>query len=138
MKKVKITYEDKLVSEYVRKRAIKNAGGCERCLTPKFDKVKDDGSIFPAWMQLQCCHFHSRRILSTRYDPDNLVGLCFACHQYFHGHPEEYREFFIARLGEVGYERLKMRCLGVKNTDIKVVLIHLNLLLKEADAITRS
>ena len=133
MKRIKITYEDKLFSEYIRKRAIKNVGGCERCLTPKFDKVKDDGSIFPAYKQLQCSHFISRRQHSTRWDECNACGFCAACHMYFTGHPLEHVEFFKARLGDVEFERLKMRSQGVKGIDIKLVRIYLNQLLKETD-----
>ena len=76
------TYQqlDSLFSEYIRKRAISKVGGCERCLTPKFDIQKDNGDIFPAWKQLQCSHFIGRSKKSTRLDEDNCIGICGACH----------------------------------------------------------
>ena len=97
---MKITPLDRLFSEFIRRMAIILTGGCERCLAPKHDIIKDDGSIFPAWKQLQCSHFWGRNKQSVRYDEDNGAGLCGACHMYLTAHPLEHVEFFKARLGE--------------------------------------
>ena len=131
--KIKIDELDKLASEYVRKRAIQMAGGCERCLTPKYDIAKDNGSIFTAWKQLQCCHFYSRRRHSVRYDPDNLVGLCANCHSYFHSQPLEFVEFIKARLGEEKFAQLRLRAEGRGKIDRAAWVIYLKQLLKEVE-----
>ena len=120
--KIKRDKLDDLCSEYIRRRAIQKTGGCERCLTPKYDIQKEDGSIYPAWKQLQACHFHSRRHYSIRYDPDNLVGCCFGCHQYLDSHPLEKVEFFKARLGEDKYDMLNSRMRIIHPKPDKVLL----------------
>jgi len=106
---MKIDPLDKLFSEFIRRRAIKTAGGCERCLVQKYDIQKENGDIFPAWKQLQCSHYHGRGIKSVRYDPDNAAGLCGACHLYLGSQPDEHKQFFINRLGEHGYDMLLAR-----------------------------
>lgn len=111
--KIKIDVIDDLFSKCIRLLAMVRVGGCERCLAPKYDTVKDNGDIFPAWKQLQCSHFFGRGRKSVRWDEDNAAGLCFGCHQYFTSHPLEHVEWFKARLGD-RFELLqgRMRILG--------------------------
>ncbi len=92
--KVRISPLDKLFSEYIRRRA---KGVCERC------------GIYKGFSGLQCCHYHSRRKRSTRYDPDNALALDFGCHQYFHENPDEFKEFMRRRLGERELDLLDSR-----------------------------
>ena len=123
---MKIDPLDKIFSEFIRRRAIAEKGGCERCLTPKFDVQKDNGDIFEAYKFLQCSHFHGRGSKSVRYDPDNAAGLCGACHIYFGAHPEEHREFFIKRLGQKGYDMLLARKrISAKYLDREAIKIYL-------------
>jgi len=42
---LKLTVEDKLYSEYIRKRAILVDGGCQRCGAKKYDILKDNGDV---------------------------------------------------------------------------------------------
>jgi len=136
--KVRIDPLDKLTSEYARRRAIQKTGGCERCLTPKYDIQKEDGSIYPAWKQLQACHFFSRRHHSVRYDPDNLVGCCFGCHQYLDSHPEEKIEFFKNRLGEQAFDMLKNRIrTPARFMDKEVIRLYLKEKIKELGEVLR-
>jgi len=100
---------DDLFSEYIRKRAMARVGGCEKCLAKKCDMTKEDGSIFPAWKQLQCSHFHGRGNHSIRWDEDNAAGLCGGCHMYFTANPSEHKAWFVARLGELGEALLEGR-----------------------------
>lgn len=100
---------DTLFSEYVRRRAIAETGGCQRCLTAKYDTTKVDGTIYPAYMLLQCAHFYGRAKKSTRYDPDNAFGLCGACHIYFTSHPAEFVQWFIEKKGSMVYDLLQVR-----------------------------
>ena len=131
--KVKIDKLDTLCSEYIRKRAITEVGGCERCLTPKRDIVKDNGSIYPAWKQLQTCHFHSRRKHSVRYDPDNLVACCFGCHQYLDSHAQEKIDFFKQRLGERDFDLLTARANSSEKADKELIGLYLKNLIKEME-----
>ena len=82
-------------AQYIRLRA----GVCEYCGEKK---------------SLQCSHFHGRRKLSTRYDPENCCGICFSCHQYFHEHPNIHTEFFKKRLGSERFEQLNIRANMIK------------------------
>ena len=67
---------DDLASEIVRRRAIQRANGCEKCLHEH------------TWKELQCCHFITRTIFNTRWDLENLVGLCCGCHRYLDRRPK--------------------------------------------------
>ena len=114
---------DALFSEFVRKRAIKLTGGCERCLSSKFDIQKENGEIYPAFKQLQCSHFIGRSRSSVRFDPDNACGLCGACHLYLTAHPLEHTEFFKQRLGR-NFDLLmaRMRIIGIDQKAIELYL----------------
>ena len=117
---------DVLFSEFIRRRAIISTGGCERCLTPKFDIQKEDGSVLPAWKQLQTSHFHGRAKKSTRWDPDNACGICGACHMYLGAHPLEHVEFFRKRLTEQGLDLLNARArLPAKYIDKEAIRLYL-------------
>lgn len=130
MKGIRISTEDRLFSEFIRRRALRLAGGCERCLTPKYNLTKEDGTVLKAWKQLSCCHLHSRGKRSVRWDEDNAIGLCGACHMYFHGHPLEQIEFYKAKLGEERFEQLQLRAEAVTKLDMAAVRLYLNQLLK--------
>ncbi len=82
---------DVLFSEFIRTRALKTVGGCERCFTPKISIT-----------QLQCAHFIGRSRKQMRWDEDNAAGLCFGCHSYLTSHPLEAVEWFRQRLGQKG------------------------------------
>lgn len=96
--KIKIDKLDILFSEFIRKRAVIDMGGCEYCGKP----VKD-------YKSLQCSHFVGRRKRATRYDPDNACGLCFSCHLHLGEHPFEHTEFFEKRLGSEEFDQLIIR-----------------------------
>ncbi len=121
---MKITPEDKLFSEFIRKRAMQRVGGCERCLTLKFDTTKDDGSTFPAWKTLQCSHIWGRNNKSVRYDEDDAFGLCGGCHTYLEHNPDEHKEFALRKLGQGKYDMLKVRATRPFKPDIKLLTIY--------------
>jgi hypothetical protein len=124
---------DILFSEYIRKRAIKFVGGCERCLTQKYGREGAKGYILPAWKQLQCSHFIGRGSWSTRFDEDNGAGLCGGCHLYLEHHPLEHKEFFEKRLGD----KLDLLiCRGrtpVKHLDISALTLYYKTKIKELE-----
>jgi hypothetical protein len=124
---------DVLFSEFIRKRAIKRCGGCERCLTPKFDIVKDNGNVFPAWQFLQNSHFFGRTDKSTRFDEDNCAGLCGACHMYLEHHPHEHDAWFRQYLGDEKFELLLSRNRQREKPDKKILTIYYQSKIKELD-----
>lgn len=97
---------DKMCSEFVRKRAIKESGGCQRCGAQKHDIIKDDGSIYPAYKQLQWAHCFTRSVLATRWDERNGLGLCAGCHFYLDARGDEKQSFFLSMLGQQQFDLL--------------------------------
>lgn len=125
---------DQLYRDYIRMRAMKRVGGCERCLTPKYDIRKDNGSIYLAWKQLQAAHLHTRGGHTTRWDIRNGVGLCGGCHLYIDAHEQEKIDFEIKILGLEEYESLYLLAhMTTKQSpvDLKLTEIVLRELLKE-------
>jgi 5-methylcytosine-specific restriction endonuclease McrA len=64
---------------------------------------------------LHSAHMFSRRILATRFDPENAVAACYGCHQYLDSHPNEKLAFFRERLGEERFDALEARAKGKRN-----------------------
>lgn len=122
---------DRLFSELIRRRAIQKVGGCERCLSPKQNILKDNGDVFPAWKQLQTSHFWGRAKKSVRWDTDNAVGLCGGCHRYLTAHPEEHARWFQDHLGEQAFEFLKYRSLNTGKPDLDNLYLYLKAKLGE-------
>ena len=108
---------DDLFRSLIRKRAMKRAGGCERCGAPKHN-----------YKELQTAHFHSRRKYSVRWDERNAVGLCGGCHQYLDSHIDAKQEFARKYLGDEEYERLYVRAeMNTKQSPIDYTLIEIYL-----------
>lgn len=118
--RIRIDPLDTLVSEYVRKRAVQRTGGCERCFAKH------------TWKELQCSHYFGRADKSTRYEEDNLAGLCFACHNYFHAHPLEHTQWFQRNLGE-RFAMLEGRNRIMGKPDKKALTLYFKLKLREID-----
>jgi hypothetical protein len=64
--------------------------------------------------KLDCAHIESRRHSATRWDPDNAMCLCFACHQWYGEHPYEWCEFVTDRMGEQAYADIRQKARAVK------------------------
>lgn len=130
--KIKRNPLDILFSEVIRRRAIQRVGGCERCLTPKFDIQKDNGAISPAWQQLQCSHLISRWHKSMRWDEDAALGLCGGCHMWIDHEAEEKIALLVSKIGQDRYDLLKARSrTPSKYIDINAITLYLNQKLKE-------
>jgi len=108
---------DILCSYLVRQRAIKLVGGCQRCLTLKFDKTKEDGSILPAYKQLHWAHYRRRALISVRWNEDNSAGLCPGCHLYLDDESHGKEAFFKQYLGETKFQMVNIAAQGVTKTD---------------------
>jgi len=123
---------DKLFSEFIRKRAMVESGGCQRCLTQKRDIVKDNGELYPAYKQLQCSHFIGRSRKSVRFDESNAIGVCGACHLYLTAHPLEHVEFFKNKLGERAFDLLQARArTSAKYLDKEAIGLYLKAKIEE-------
>jgi hypothetical protein len=86
---------DKLFSEWVRKRDMNR---CRNIFAKKHSE------------KLECSHFWGRRHYSTRYDPDNCITLCHACHSKWEGEKQgEYRDLMIGWLGQERYDDLERK-----------------------------
>jgi hypothetical protein len=85
---------DALFSKFIRLRAN---GKCQFC-------GKEVG-----FKKLNCMHFVSRRILSTRWDTENALAGEPGCHFYLDEHPYEKNEFFKKVLGSERFEELNRR-----------------------------
>jgi hypothetical protein len=118
-----ISYLDKLFSEFIRKRAMKNAGGCERCHAGK-----------SSYKSLQCSHFHGRRKRSVRYDIDNAIGICGACHMYLGANPAEHVLFFLEKLGQEKFNNLHIRAQFHYKIDEQAIALDLRQRIKDLEA----
>ena len=131
MKNIRITKEDRLFSEFIRKRAIIRVGGCERCLAQKCDVQKDNGDILPAWKLLDCAHLISRIHHGTAWDPDNALGLCSGCHLFFDREHGYHELFSIEKVGLQIYQQLLIRRDGIHHIDHAAVRLYLRKLIAE-------
>lgn len=93
---IKITKADRLFSQYIRKR---DRWISQRCAT----------QYHPPTTGLQCAHMFTRGKWSTRLDPRNAMALCYGCHQWVDSHHEEKEALFRKRLGDTGYEALRLK-----------------------------
>lgn len=83
---------------------IRSSGQCYQC-----------GESDPR--QLQCAHIFSRRYLDTRWDEDNALCLCAACHMFFTHRPIEWEDFVSEEIGWDAYLRLRARAIKVTKPD---------------------
>ena len=81
-------------------------------------------------------HVFSRRYGATRFNPDNLLNLCYPCHMhFFHSKIEEARDWLIQRMGEAKYFKLKIQALGRHKgkPDYKLIMLDLENELRKED-----
>jgi len=102
MPKLKIFPSDSIWSKYIRTR---DNWTCQRC----------DKKYAPPTSALHCSHFWSRGAWSVRFDEDNCQALCYGCHSYLGGNPQEHREFILNKLGQKEFDALQKR----RNTPLK-------------------
>lgn len=105
---------DEPFSEFIRKRAISDAGGCEYC-----------GRGTSNYLDLDCSHFIKRWKLSTRFDIDNASGICRDCHRFLESNPYQHTEFFKKRLGSDRFEKLNIRAETICKPDLEKITLDL-------------
>ncbi len=71
--------------------------------------------------KLGCSHFHSRRLHSVRFDPENAEAMCFQCHYYLDTHPPVYEEWKRQQLGEERFEALRLRSQQTAKVDLVAI-----------------
>jgi hypothetical protein len=84
---IKIKAADSWFSKCVREAANWT---CQKCGTQHQRKSRG----------LECSHYHGRGKWSVRFDPDNCLALCTACHFLVGGNPELHTELFRSLRGE--------------------------------------
>lgn len=63
----------------------------------------------------QASHYWGRANSATRYDPDNVDGICGGCHMRHEGNKHDlYRDIKLYQLGEGGYKELEQRARSIK------------------------
>jgi len=94
---------DKEVSRIVRLRGV-----CARC-GKGAEKVT-----------LHCAHIFSRRNMSVRFDLDNCLPLCYACHFWWaHPNPILFTEFVKTYLGKFKYLALKRKATQIRKWNLE-------------------
>jgi hypothetical protein len=109
---MKLDELDILFSKFIRMRAVKRTGGCERCLTPH------------KWQDLQCSHFYGRGDKSTRWDESNGKGTCGGCHFYLDSHPLYHVQWMEQFLGKEQFELLQGRNRQMGKPDKKILTLY--------------
>jgi len=90
--KIKHSPEDKLFSEYIRK---KSGGVCEYCQ-----------KLF-GYKRLQASHYFGRRNKALRWDERNVSALCFTCHMVIMTeNPFHHTKWMKKKLGTAGFNSL--------------------------------
>jgi len=135
-KSIRHDFLDDLFSEFIRKQAIVRVGGCEYCLRPKYDILKENVDILPDWKQLQCAHFDGRSNKAVRWDIQNAAGMCPPCHASFDAHPFEKIEWVKQHLGEDEFNMLQSRLRNIyPKPDKKAIELYLKTKIKELETI---
>ena len=98
MMRIGYTEEDKLFSQYIRK---KSGGVCAKC------------EKYYGWKRLQASHYIGRRNKAVRWDEDNVVAHCFTCHMYLTENPHEHKVWKAKQLGARKYRLLLKRAIPI-------------------------
>ena len=87
---------DRVFSIHIRKRDIdrNEQTACVTC------------GLIDHWSRLQCGHFVSRVVLSTRFNPINCAPQCFACNVWRRGNPAEFAGYLQRTYGHGVIENL--------------------------------
>jgi hypothetical protein len=126
MTKKERNHLDALWSEYIRKRAMHESHGCQRCLQWK-----------ESWKELQAAHCFTRGSFTTRWSPLNGCGICGGCHLFIDSHESEKFELFRRLIGnshefEMLYAIAHMTS-KQSPVDYKMTEIYLKTLIKQLD-----
>ena len=94
-----------------RELCLRRAGHrCERC---------------GARERLQWHHVYSRRYLSLRWEPLNLVMLCAGCHLFWHHNPLDAAKWFVEKFGTARQDALALLRQTRKRQDLGALMLWL-------------
>lgn len=84
---------------------------------------------------LQVCHYFTRKDFTTRWDLDNGCLLKAGIHKFWaHIKTEEFRDWWIARIGQERFDKLKLRNRyrgTIYTSDLKIIKVGLQRWLKD-------
>lgn len=120
--KIKIRQSDRLWTQYMK---LKYKNLCAIC-----------GRIHPQGSKgLGVSHFFNRRKESVRYNEDNCILACnIPCHAEWEHEKKEgraYYSFMLNKLGENGFNRLKILANTIGKRDDKLQVIRIKQMIKE-------
>lgn len=99
------TAADKKLSDWVRWERDK--GACQRCGK---EYTKPSSALHAAHgfgrRCAKCTSKTPKQHVCHRMDPDNILALCFGCHQFVDSHAEEKENLWRLRIGNDRYERI--------------------------------
>ncbi len=90
---IKITPADAALSKCVRERS---GWLCDRCGAQHEENSSG----------LHAAHWHSRGNWFTRFDPANLLALCYGCHSFTARERDEHRKTMLRYISEMELDRL--------------------------------
>lgn len=117
--------------------SAKSRAGLSRLDKMRLDKLAREVCLKKAGYQCERCgkeerlqwhHVYTRRLLSLRWEPDNLVCLCAGCHLWWHQNTLAAAEWFEGARGTAVVNRLRIARNTWKRPDFKAV----ELMLREA------
>jgi len=88
----------------------------------------------PETTNLQCAHIIRRRYYAIRWDPDNAVTLCRACHKRYTEDELGWQDWVFDRIGEDAYRAMKFRAQRGGMPDLAYTIAELRAMLKEVAA----
>ena len=94
-----VTHLDIVFSLYIRLRDAMEGGRC-KCISC--------GAMFP-FEQIQAGQYFSRRLMSTRWDEQNVNGECWRCNCHDPSHLDGYKARLLIKIGEESYDALCAR-----------------------------
>ena len=70
----------------------------------------------------QCAHIFSRSNMATRWEMDNLLGMCYYCHIFWaHRNPVEFAEWCKEEIGIKKYNKLKKLAATIKQWTVEEI-----------------
>lgn len=81
---------DALLSNYVRRSNADDSGYAECITCGKHDN----------WKDMDCGHYITRAVLSTRYDLTNVAPQCRECNRLHNGRPNVFKNKLITKYGK--------------------------------------
>jgi len=107
------------LDKVARREIVEERDGnvCQRCGSFTEYATNDD---LVAYVVIQWAHVHTREYYITRWEPDNSLALCSACHVWFDNHKVLSLDWFAKKYPE-RWERLKRILQGnCKTTDADI------------------